>query len=268
MQAYPEPRFQWSLGPNFIESDGTHYSVNDTILEDDVYASVLTIKGVTEADYGSYTCKGTNTRGDHKTIITLQEKGRPEHPTNLEVIGQGTSYIELGWDESFNGGFPDTLFYVQAESASGEITSHDCQSQNPCVIQPLPQQTVFKLRVKASNMMGESEFSDPMEVMTLIDVDTIPEPEEVFFERTSHQVSFRVVPTDLMLQAQVELKDSSDKWMPIEKMLPINTGSHDHAKLHVGDEEPEEVRIRFCSLFVESSCGNFREGQIGEEGEL
>lgn len=266
MQAYPEPRFQWSFGPNFIVSDGTHYSVNDTALEDDVYASVLTIKGVTEADYGSYTCKGTNTRGDHKTIITLQEKGRPEHPTNLQVINQGTDFIELGWDESFNGGFPDTLFHVRAETMSGEIMSHDCQSQNPCTIYPLPQQTAFQLQVQASNMMGESDFSDPLEAMTLIDVDTIPEPEEVYFERTSHQVSFRVLPTDLMLQAQIELKDSSDKWTPMEKLLPIDTGAHDRAELHIGDEEPEEVRIRFCSVFMETSCGQFREGQKGEEG--
>ncbi|XP_045128409.1 hemicentin-1-like isoform X1 [Portunus trituberculatus] len=260
MQAYPQPRFQWSLGPNFIESDGTHYSVNDTALHDDVYASVLTIKGVTEADYGSYTCKGTNTLGEHKTIITLQEKGRPEHPTNLHIINQGTHSIELAWEESFNGGFANTLFYVQAETMSGEMMSHDCQTQNPCTIQPLPQQTAFKLRVKAGNMMGESDFSEPIDAMTLIDVDTIPEPEEVYFERSSDTVSFRVLPTDLMLQAQIELRDGSGKWTPMEKLLPIGSGAHDHGEVYVGEEEPEEVRIRFCSIFVESSCGNYRDG--------
>ena len=264
MQAYPQPKFQWSLGPNFIESDGTHYAVNDTALHDDVYASVLTIKGMTEADYGSYTCKGTNTLGEHKTIITLQEKGRPEHPTNLDIISQGTHFIELKWDESFNGGFADTLFHVQAETMSGEIMSHDCQSQNPCIIQHLPQQTALKLRVKASNMLGESDFSDPLDAMTLIDVETIPEPEEVYLERSSDIVSFRVLPTDLMLQAQIELLDASGKWVTMEKLMPIGSGAHDHGEVYVGEEKPEEVRIRFCSVFMETSCGKYREGMKGK----
>nr|XP_053645436.1 hemicentin-1-like [Cherax quadricarinatus] len=259
MQAYPEPKFQWSLGPNFIEPDGAHYATNDTTLPDDVYASVLTVRGVTEADYGSYTCKGTNSRGEHKTIITLQEKGRPEHPTNLRVIDKGTDKIELAWDESFNGGFADTIFQVKAETMSGEKPSHDCQTKNPCIIEPLAQQTTYKLQVKASNIMGDSDFSDPLEVTTLVNVDTIPEPEEVYFERTGNMLSFKVLPTDLMLQGQVEFRTvDSDEWTPMETLVQISSDSHDHGEVFLGKESPDDVRIRFCSVFVESSCGNYR----------
>ncbi|KAK8741082.1 hypothetical protein OTU49_002485 [Cherax quadricarinatus] len=264
MQAYPEPKFQWSLGPNFIEPDGAHYATNDTTLPDDVYASVLTVRGVTEADYGSYTCKGTNSRGEHKTIITLQEKGRPEHPTNLRVIDKGTDKIELAWDESFNGGFADTIFQVKAETMSGEKPSHDCQTKNPCIIEPLAQQTTYKLQVKASNIMGDSDFSDPLEVTTLVNVDTIPEPEEVYFERTGNMLSFKVLPTDLMLQGQVEFRTvDSDEWTPMETLVQISSDSHDHGEVFLGKESPDDVRIRFCSVFVESSCGNYRIAKKG-----
>ncbi|XP_071537068.1 hemicentin-2 [Panulirus ornatus] len=259
MQAYPEPKFQWTLGPNFVEPGGAHYAINDTALPDDVYASVLTVRGVTEADYGRYVCKGTNSRGDHKTLITLQEKGRPEHPTNLEVISQGTDFIELAWDESFNGGFADTIFHVRAETMSGERISHDCQTNNPCVIERLPQQTAFKLQVKASNIMGDSDFSDPLEAMTFVDVDSIPLPEEVYFENTGNKLSFRVLPTKLMLLGQVETRGvDSDEWTKLDIPIPISTDSHDPDEVALGDEAPEEVRIRLCSIFGESSCGKYR----------
>lgn len=265
MQAYPEPKFQWTFGPNFVESGGAHYAINDTALPDDVYASVLTVRGVTEADYGRYICKGTNSRGDHKTLITLQEKGRPEHPTNLRVINQGTEFIELAWDESFNGGFADTIFYVRAETMSGERMSHDCQTLNPCTIQPLPQQTAFKLQVKASNIMGDSDFSDPLEAMTFVDVDSIPEPEEVYLEKAGNKLSFRVLPTNLMLQGQVETRGAdSDEWTKLDMLIPISSDSHDPGEVVLGEEVPEEVRIKFCSIFVESSCGKYRAATKGE----
>lgn len=259
MQAYPEPTFQWLLGPNFIESDGIHYTTNDTTLADDVYASVLTVRGVTEADYGSYTCKGVNTMGDHKTIIALQKKSRPESPTNLRIINLGTEFIELAWDESFNGGFPETIFYVQAETLTGKSRSHDCQTHNPCVIQPLPQQTAFKLQVKASNIKGDSDFSDPLEVMTLVNVETIPEPQEVFYERTGNVLSFKVLPTDLMLQGQIEMRNpGSDEWITMEDYVTVSTDSRDHGKITLGDKIPEEARIRFCSIFGDNICGKFQ----------
>ncbi|XP_064112028.1 hemicentin-2-like isoform X2 [Macrobrachium nipponense] len=260
MQAYPEPTFQWFLGPNIIDQDEVHYNKNDTALLDDVYASVLTIRGVTESDYASYTCKGTNTIGDHKTIITLQKKSIPESPTNLRVINRGTDFIELGWDESFNGGFPDTIFYIEAKTSSGKTMSHDCQTDNPCIFQPLPQQTSFKLQVKASNIKGDSDFSEPLEVMTLVSVDAIPEPQEVFFEKSTNTLGFKVLPTDLMLQGQVEIRrEESEEWTVMEHFIPISTDSHGPGKVELGNESIEEVRIRFCSIFAENTCGNFQE---------
>ncbi|XP_063585108.1 hemicentin-2-like [Penaeus indicus] len=257
MQAYPRPNFEWLHDANFIDPDSTHYEANYTALGDDVYESVLTVRGVTKADYGSYTCKGVNSMGEHKTIIALQEKGRPEHPKNLRVITRGTDFINLAWDESFNGGFPDTIFHVRAEAKSGEVTSHDCQTQNPCVIQPLVQQTKFKLQVKASNIKGDSDFSDPLEAMTLVNVETIPEPEEVFFERISNILSFKVLPTNLMLQAQVEVQDvETEEWVTLEDPVPID--SDNHGEVALGDAAPNEVRIKFCSAFIEDSCGKYR----------
>ncbi|ROT74728.1 putative hemicentin-1 [Penaeus vannamei] len=213
MQAYPQPTFQWSLDSNFIDEDGAHYTTNHTALGDDVYASVLTVLGVTKADYGSYTCKGMNNMGEHKTIITCKRRVA-RTPKNLRVITRGTDFINLAWDESFNGGFPDTIFHVRAEAMSGEITSHDCQTQNPCVIQPLQQQTRFKLQVKASNIKGDSDFSDPLETMTL--------------------VNLQGAPTSLMLQAQVEVQDvETEEWIPMEELVPIQSDNHGEVALAI-----------------------------------
>ena len=258
MQAYPKPTFHWSQS-SFILDDG-HYSTNNTALQDDIYASILTIRGVTSNDYGDYTCKGVNEMGHHKTIIKLQPKGKPEPPINLEVVQSGTDFIELTWEEGFNGGFSSTKFMVQARSENGK-QDYDCQTNNPCVIDKLQQQTNYVLRLRAYNEKGNSEFSDEIEGTTTVDIDSIPVAEKVIFEEIGHKVSFSTVSSSLSLEGHVEVlhRDSND-WMPVPDPIQM---IESYGEMELGDEDPEAIRVRFCSKGSTTLCGPYMEAQRG-----
>ena len=61
----------------------------------------------------------------------------------------------------------------------------DCGHKNPCNITKLEQHTQYLVRVKASNIGGESKFSREVPVVTKVDVAMIPAPGDVHYARTS-----------------------------------------------------------------------------------
>ena len=93
MQAYPRPEFQWWFGDEAIQSldkyDDT-YDVNTTVSNNDVYQSFLRIADINEADYGEYTCKSWNHRGENSARFQLQDTSAPEAPTNLRLVNTST----------------------------------------------------------------------------------------------------------------------------------------------------------------------------------
>ena len=79
----------------------------------------------------------------------------------------------------------------------------DCGHKNPCNITKLEQHTQYLVRVKASNIGGESKFSREVPVVTKVDVAMIPAPGDVHYARTSRTATFRYVDTirDVMIPA-------------------------------------------------------------------
>lgn len=76
MQAYPEPVFEWFHYGRVLENFG-NFGTNVTDIGGDSYVGVLSIKDLTEEDYGEYTCRASNqVGGDKKTIIKLVKKGK------------------------------------------------------------------------------------------------------------------------------------------------------------------------------------------------
>ena len=96
MQAYPRPEFQWWFGDEAIQSldkyDDT-YDVNTTVSNNDVYQSFLRIADINEADYGEYTCKSWNHRGENSTRVQLQDTSAPEAPTDLRLVNSSVHLI-------------------------------------------------------------------------------------------------------------------------------------------------------------------------------
>ncbi|XP_076065499.1 hemicentin protein echinoid [Oratosquilla oratoria] len=253
MQSFPPAEFQWFLGPNEVKADGYHYEQNFTKLPDDVYASVLTLRSVTENEYGSYTCKGSNSMGEHSTKISLQSKGPPEFPTNLHIVSKGFDFLELGWEEGFNGGFANTKFSVLSEMPSGVQKKYDCQTRNPCKIKNLSQQTTYKLQVRAYNVKGESIYSDALEGTTLVNEASIPVPQLVYYEISNNLVSFNADLTGLRLNGHVEVQKTDDaEWVSLPSEVNVKI---DHGEMQLGDEPVAAVRVKLCTQGPVPLCG-------------
>ena len=160
MQAYPEPRFDWSFSNSIIQSDRQFFDMNITALGNDIYEGVLRINKVTEQAYGDYTCKGLNTMGTKKTIINLQKKGKPEKPINLRVVNVGFNFITIGFDPGFDGGYNDTTHSIEYRRHDSNVPNYDdCGTRNFCNISNLEQHTQYFIKIKAANIMGESKFT-------------------------------------------------------------------------------------------------------------
>jgi len=142
MQAYPRPEFQWWFGDEAIQSldkyDDT-YDVNTTVSNNDVYQSFLRIADINEADYGEYTCKSWNHRGENSTRVQLQDTSAPEAPTDLRLVWAECDTILLEWENGFDGGYHDYINIVSYRSADNIQQEYDCQYTNPCRIGGLQQ---------------------------------------------------------------------------------------------------------------------------------
>ena len=237
--------------------------MNDSSLPEDVYSSQLTIFDVTSEDYGDYTCKGENNMGDHKTIIKLQPKGRPEPPYELKLVSVGTDTLEIGWIEGFDGGFKGTKFMTEIVSDDGSRREHDCQSNIPCVVHNLSQQTIYNIRVKAHNNGGDSEYSEAIQVSTGVEASSIPHPDQVFFEELNQVVSFRVGSTNLILFGEVKkIPEGETEWEVVSSSVPL--GGKEYQEIPVFEKFPEKVQVRLCAVGDNGLCSPFIDARKGE----
>lgn len=248
VQAYPKPEFQWQFGNNpsplSMSSEG-HYEINTTTDNNDIYTSVLRIHHLAHNDYGEYLCRVTNTLETIRAPIRLQPKGAPEKPNNLQAADIGPNFVSLLWDPGFDGGLPQTKFFVLYRKvavphdeqmmpdcgtntiSSTEWMEFDCHQDNPCKVPALDQHQSYVLKVKALNTKGSSEYSN--EIMTTTKVDKIPAPEHVTFDPSSRTLRVNVGPTCLSLIAIVESVSNSntaqDEWQIVETVA-IKANGH------------------------------------------
>lgn len=256
MQGFPHPSFQWYRGSNMIGRNNPRYNINDTSLPEDVYSSQLKIYQVNSDDYGDYTCKGENNMGDHKTIIKLQSKSKPEPPYDLKLVNMGTDSLEIGWIQGFNGGYEHTKYVAEITADDGSHSEYDCQNSIPCLIHHLSQQTVYNIRVKAYNTEGDSEYSDPIQVSTGVEESSIPHPDQVYFEHRNQVVRFRVDSTSLILMGEVKkISEGETEWEIVSTNVPL--GNNDYEEIMIDEKYPEKVQVRLCAVGEDSLCSPF-----------
>jgi echinoid protein len=263
MQAFPSPRFDWSFGNNILQSDQYSYETNVTELENDVYEGILVIKRVNKDSYGDYICKASNTMGAKRTIIKLQAKGKPTEPTMVRAVESSYNFIVLAWDNGFDGGYNNTMFTVQYKKR-GESSPryHDCRFSNPCNLTGLDQHMQYNVRVKASNIRGESPFSQEVVVTTKVDAALIPSADNVHFATSNKQASFNLNNDHyLPLVAKIELENPDGSWTPFDE-LPMD-GSASYGQLDIGDEVPvSNLRVRLCLETNDELCGPYSDARI------
>uniref|UniRef100_A0A2P2HYG8 Hemicentin-1-like n=1 Tax=Hirondellea gigas TaxID=1518452 RepID=A0A2P2HYG8_9CRUS len=260
MQSFPNPSFQWFRGSTIIHRNSPRYAINNTALPEDVYSSQLIVKHVSDDDYGDYTCKGENTMGDHKTIIKLQPKGPPESPTDLYLVSVGTNSLKIGWEEGFNGGIEKTKFIAITKAEDESKQEYDCQSENPCVIHNLKEQTAYSIQVRAHNIKGDSEYSAPLVISTGVEAASIPLPDQVYFEILNQVVSFRVLSTNLHLVGQVKkITEGGNEWEVVSTNSPLK--GKEYEEIFVDEANPNQIQVRLCAVGNELLCGPYIDAQ-------
>ena len=269
MKAYPMPTFDWRFG-NSLLNDRNMFTKDRQNLKNDVYEGVLKISKVSDSSYGDYTCIGTNQIGNYRTIIKLQRKGKPEKPSNIRPYQTRYNSIVVGWDNGFNGGYNNTRYTIQYTKIPPSSTNHprykECRQMNPCNLTGLDQHSQYNIKVKATNEKGESKYSVEKTVLTKIDVDKIPKPENVHFETSNNRASFRLKNEYLPLVAQIELKNGNGHmWAPFktipvadESMLEIAVGNQ------TAKQQVRNLRVRLCLETNDVLCGDYAKATFVE----
>lgn len=248
VQAYPKPEFQWQFGNNpsplSMSSDG-HYEINTTADSNDIYTSILKVKGLKHDDYGEYICRVANSLETTRAPIKLQTKGSPDKPTNLAAEESTSNAIVLRWDPGFDGGLSNTKYFaayrkvasqhddqVIADCESNVITNSDwmefdCHQHLPCTITSLDQHQSYVVKLKALNTKGASDYST--EIFASTKVDKIPLPLHVTFDPSTRTLGVSVGATCLSLIAIVESVVNGDtpmaKW-EIFETIPLQVSGN------------------------------------------
>ena len=260
-QAFPKPQLSWYFQNNIIRNDRYGvYEKNFTQLREDIYQGVLKIYKIQQSSYGDYKCKGRNKMGDKTTIIRLQQKGKPEMPMNLNVKEVGYNYITIGFSRGFDGGYRNTKFTVQYQQQHFRNPLYaDCGPLSICNITRLDQNTVYSFRVKASNERGESKYSDEILMSTRIDVNQIPMPENVHYERSTSVASFNLAQTQLQLIARIELENNDGSWSQYDAIPVKDTPFSEMIRNNVS---VKNLRVRFCLETNHELCGSYTDALV------
>ncbi|XP_065564837.1 hemicentin-1-like isoform X2 [Artemia franciscana] len=247
MKAFPQPTVEWQTGNSVISADGKRHDINVTMLKDDTYLGVLRIIDVRESDYGDYRCKALNRKGEQKTVIRLQPKGPPSQPTNVHPLYTGHNHVVLQWSSGFNGGYDNTVYSVVILQEDGSAPREvDCQDMNPCNVTGLEQLHEYIFRVRASNLKGYSNFSDPLTLYTTIDLSSIPEPQLIYYDSSSRVLGFNVLPSPFPLSARIEIREpESGEWL-LYSETPVRSYFRDTINVQGGLDE-ESVRVALCA---------------------
>lgn len=232
VQAYPKPDFQWTFGTNTAPismGSEAHYEINTSSDNNDIYTSILKIHNVRHSDYGNYICRASNSLETVRAPITLQQKGAPEKPNDLDAADIGSNFISLNWTPGFDGGLSNTKFFVlyrKVSIPSNEIngdcgtqymsssdwSEFDCHRDYPCNITPLDQHSSYVFKVKALNTKGNSEYSN--EITKTTKVSKIPSALQVTYDPTTKMLGVNIGQTCLALIAVVETVIHGDTHMP------------------------------------------------------
>jgi len=291
MRAYPEPRFDWTYGDDVLELDVVNYYSNVTQLDQDLFESVLTVTRVRGTSYGEYTCRALNTVGAQRTKIVMQRKGPPEPPTNVAATDVGADFAMLEWSPGFDGGHQDTFYIVEyTRDIDSVMDTGQCQTGAGCNVTGLQQHSSYTIRVRAKNNAGESSWSDPVNINTLVDLMNIPRAESLIFEKSTNTAHVQTPLTELLLVAELEIQTDDGGWRkygdhkmshssygsmtvnvsPIigYNQLPITELGSRTETDETEDLRPPGVRVRLCLEENLGACGPYLEARVVEELDL
>ncbi|KAK8403945.1 hypothetical protein O3P69_000181 [Scylla paramamosain] len=151
----------------------THTNAHDRSVVREVAGGVrgeLVIPSVKMEDAGQFTCTASNTYGTDAFVVTLVVQDVPGSPHGLRVSERGSRYLTVSWLPPVTSHTPVQTYTVQYRpvrgswgegeevEVGGEVTT--------ARLAPLVPDTQYLVRVLASNYLGSSPHSEPLQVRT------------------------------------------------------------------------------------------------------
>ena len=171
-QGAPNITFTWRRMKGELGASDK-YEVTNTRLNPLTWESKFRVQDIGSADYGVYECTARNTKGVSKTQIILQQPDVPDRPENFHVENVTSESVELGWEPGFNGG-KEQIYRVQYHrrnpgSMYKQPSYYDVYPMNSTsvVISGLTSSSLYAFSIQALNDLGESEYTEDVEVKTL-----------------------------------------------------------------------------------------------------
>lgn len=163
VQSAPKPSFTWSRDNRMINvsQNGGKYSIENRVVDQLTYESVLTVDRVDSNDYGLYECRGDNEQGFNRENIRLDVTSKPDMPLNLNVLNTTHDSVTLSWTPGFDGGLKATYRIRYREGSSTRYNYVDSQVQantHKLIVERLKSNTIYFFSIMAMNNLGESQW--------------------------------------------------------------------------------------------------------------
>ncbi|XP_060599212.1 nephrin-like [Ruditapes philippinarum] len=140
--------------------------------------SSLSVRNITQIDFGEYSVKVSNTLGEYVHHFMLQAEDKPDVPINLTYdTGSITeSSVTLVWTPGFDGGFPQTFILLYQYSQEKKWHSVQVQDTNEQAIHytltGLLSSKVYNIKMFSMNKKGNSSFTQNLQITTKMNVKT------------------------------------------------------------------------------------------------
>nr|XP_022326669.1 nephrin-like isoform X2 [Crassostrea virginica] len=159
----PTMTFSWHKEGTELQTDSKFglSSSSPTSLFDTHFISELTVRSISKADYGTYTCRAQNDRGQDQFNVQLNGTSKPDPPYDLTFVNSTRNSITFSWKPGFNGGL-DQEFRIQYQrkgSKSVTTTSIDVDKSVDKIvltIKGLELGHEYVIDVLAINQLGET----------------------------------------------------------------------------------------------------------------
>ncbi|CAF4592885.1 unnamed protein product, partial [Rotaria sp. Silwood2] len=237
----PKPNIIWKYNEQIISCD--------EIINDICY---LHFPKITMQDFGTYQCIAENLLGKEEWTYTIVSRGKPETPKNIIILEVTSFSFKVQFSPSFDGGSGSQQFIIQVtDSWNSSIITQQIPSNTyeysikgrniifyykmlSCASYPccLNESTLYKLRIKSTNIYGESPWSHEIPIHTnelIITSDDLPQLHVVSYNSKENILQFNYLPDSSRLlklneeQLCLNIRQSSDGkiYQSIQECLSI-----------------------------------------------
>ena len=170
-QGSPNITFTWRRQTGEL-AGGSKYQVFHHMLDPLTWESQFHVLDINPGDYGKYECAARNTMGVSYQIVSLDTPSRPDPPSEVIVTRRGSDSVSLRWVPGFNGGsrqsyrvkyYPETSISLYSQ---GRVIFEEPINRTSFRVNGLKSSTKYRFSIQAMNDIGESEYTEPVEVIT------------------------------------------------------------------------------------------------------